>query len=60
MDMLGFYFFQSILNVTEYPLVNSYECEIVAATVMQGEQKPLFAPYTDRLQLILFTSRITS
>ena len=32
---------RSTLKVTKYPLANSYECEIVVATVMQGEQKTI-------------------
>ena len=46
--------FRSTLNVTEYPLVNTYKCEIVAATLMQREQKTIIysiyrPPATDYL-----------
>ena len=53
--------FQSTLNVIEYPLVNTYKCEIVAATLMQQEQKTIICsiyrpPATDStyLQNLIF------
>lgn len=33
--------FRNTLKVTEYPLVNTYNCEIVAATLTQQEQKTI-------------------
>ena len=49
--------FQNTLNITEYPLVNTHNCEIAAATQMQQEQKTIMCsiyrlPTTDFTNLI--------